>query len=211
MLLSASQALVGVNPLCAVVTVTGAAQDLRLVDTSKLKTQIVEKIGGAGIKHVEDEMGLVPRLVARIEGTLVPDTDKVVCRIQVALIRQVQLSRLLNLSVPAEVWQSRPMTVVAVKAGTAEMIASAVASRVEAFLNSYKTAATVAMLPSGVKSDRAAPTASAYPFVSSKSSQVFHRADCRWAQNIASDNRVGYKSQDEAVQAGKRPCKTCKP
>ncbi len=210
-LLSAGQALVGADPLCVALTVTGAGPDLRLVDTAKLKTQIVEKISGAGIKHVEDEVGLVPRLCARIEGTAVPDSDKVVCRAQVTLVRQVQLSRLLNLSVPAEVWQSRPMTMVAAKAGAAETIASAVASQVEAFLNSYKTAATVSTLPSSVKSDRAAPTASAYPFVSSKSSQVFHRADCRWAQNIASDNRVGYKSREEAVQAGKRPCKTCKP
>ena len=55
-----------------------------------------------------------------------------------------------------------------------------------------------------------APTAG-YPLVSSRNSQVFHRPDCRWVQNIAGGNLVGYRSRDEAVQAGKRPCKTCKP
>ncbi len=210
-LLSASQALVGADPLCVALAVTGAEQSLRLVDTPKLKTQIVGKISGAGIKHVEDERGLVPKLVARIEGTPVPDSDKVVCRVQVSLIRQVLLSRLLNLSVPAEVWQGRPVTVVAAKAGVAETVSSAVASQVEAFLDSYKTAATFSTLPAGVKADHAASAASGYSFIASKDSQVFHRPDCRWAQNIASDNRVGYKSRQEAAQAGKRPCKTCKP
>jgi len=43
-----------------------------------------------------------------------------------------------------------------------------------------------------------------YPFVASRSSTVFHRADCRWAQNIAAHNRVGYRTREEALQDGKR-------
>lgn len=49
------------------------------------------------------------------------------------------------------------------------------------------------------------------PYVASKSSSVFHSADCRMAGNIASDNLVGYNSREDAVAAGKRPCKTCNP
>ncbi len=210
-LLSAGQALVGVDRLGVVLAIHGVEQDVRLMDAPKLKGEIVEKLSGAGIKHVESETDYTPRLIIRIEGTPMPEGDKLVCRVQVSLIRYVLLVSQPSLPIPAEVWQGRPALAAVVKAGVAETISSAVTGQIETFLDGYRRAASLSTLSSGVKPDRAAPTASGYPFLSSKSSQVFHRPDCRWAQNIASDNRVGYKSREEAVQAGKRPCKTCKP
>jgi len=54
-------------------------------------------------------------------------------------------------------------------------------------------------------------TAIEYTYVASKSSNVFHRPDCRWAKNISPNNLVSYSSRDEAIKAGKKPCKSCKP
>ena len=53
--------------------------------------------------------------------------------------------------------------------------------------------------------------AASYKYVSSKNSQVFHRPNCRSAKRINPENLVGYNSKDEVIQAGKRPCKVCKP
>ncbi len=53
--------------------------------------------------------------------------------------------------------------------------------------------------------------AARYKYVSSKNSQVFHRPQCRSVKRIKPENLVGYNSKDEAIQAGKRPCKVCKP
>jgi len=50
-----------------------------------------------------------------------------------------------------------------------------------------------------------------YGYVASKNSKVFHKPGCRWATRIKPENLVGYSSKDEAVKAGKRPCKQCKP
>jgi hypothetical protein len=50
-----------------------------------------------------------------------------------------------------------------------------------------------------------------YRYVSSKNSQVFHSPQCRSAKRIKPENLVTYRSRDEAIQAGKRPCKVCKP
>lgn len=58
-------------------------------------------------------------------------------------------------------------------------------------------------------SEKAAPPATGY--LASANSQVFHKADCRSAANIAAKNLVRYNTRDEAVQAGKRPCAECKP
>lgn len=48
-------------------------------------------------------------------------------------------------------------------------------------------------------------------FTGSKGSDVFHKSQCRWASSIASENLVSYKSRQDAVKAGKRPCKQCNP
>lgn len=48
-------------------------------------------------------------------------------------------------------------------------------------------------------------------FMSSKSSKVFHRSGCRWAEGISQQNTEKYNSRQKAIDCGKRPCKTCKP
>jgi len=54
-------------------------------------------------------------------------------------------------------------------------------------------------------------TPAEYKYVASKNSKVFHLPGCRFAKRISPENLTGYKSRDEAVRAGKRACKLCKP
>jgi hypothetical protein len=48
-------------------------------------------------------------------------------------------------------------------------------------------------------------------YIASKNSSVFHRPDCSWVGRILPKNRIEYKTREEAIQAGKKPCKKCKP
>jgi hypothetical protein len=48
-------------------------------------------------------------------------------------------------------------------------------------------------------------------YVSSKNSKIFHKPDCTWVKNILPQNLVFYKTRDEAIAAGKQPCKKCQP
>lgn len=48
-------------------------------------------------------------------------------------------------------------------------------------------------------------------FVGSKSGKVFHLSSCRWSDGISQQNIENYTSRQEAIDRGKRPCKTCKP
>ena len=50
-----------------------------------------------------------------------------------------------------------------------------------------------------------------YKYVASKNSKIFHSPDCRSVKRISPENLIGYKTRDEAVIAGKRACKLCKP
>jgi len=44
-----------------------------------------------------------------------------------------------------------------------------------------------------------------------KKIQADFNGGCSSVKRISSDNLVGYKTRDEAINAGKRPCKLCKP
>ncbi|MHC4105811.1 MAG: Ada metal-binding domain-containing protein, partial [Planctomycetota bacterium] len=48
-------------------------------------------------------------------------------------------------------------------------------------------------------------------FVASKNSKVFHKAMCSSAKRIRPGNIVSYGTREKATEAGKRPCKICKP
>lgn len=46
-------------------------------------------------------------------------------------------------------------------------------------------------------------------FVSSKNSNKVHLSSCRWAKQIKPENRVCFKTLEEALGQGKEPDKTC--
>jgi endonuclease YncB( thermonuclease family) len=46
-------------------------------------------------------------------------------------------------------------------------------------------------------------------YLGSKSSKVFHKPDCRFARVISWKNVVKFKTLDDAVNEGRRPCKSC--
>lgn len=48
-------------------------------------------------------------------------------------------------------------------------------------------------------------------YIGNSNSKKFHLPDCRWAQEIAPQNRVEFRSREEAVKAGYVPCKVCRP
>ncbi len=54
-----------------------------------------------------------------------------------------------------------------------------------------------------------APNTVAY--VASSKREPFHRPECRWAQKISGSNLQSFQTRDEAIKAGHRPCKVCKP
>ena len=48
-------------------------------------------------------------------------------------------------------------------------------------------------------------------YVGSLQSDKFHYQSCRWAKEIANDNRVCFASREAAVGFGYVACKVCKP
>jgi len=217
-LVARNEVLTACDPLCAVVVAPKPGPGTPPADLSLLRSQVAEKLTAAGIQHVECRTGLTPRLVVSIELLAVPGGDRCVYRVQTALRRAVTFSNHRDLSVQAEVWRLSPIMEVVAADGLTETITATALMQVEAFIGAYKAAQRLAAPVAETQQDRPAAAAGqakgpdvSYSFVASKYSAVFHRPDCRWAQNIAKENLVGYMTRAEALKAGKRPCKSCKP
>lgn len=50
-----------------------------------------------------------------------------------------------------------------------------------------------------------------YLYLGNKRTKVFHHPWCKWAKRISSRNRVYFRAKGEAMEAGHRPCKVCRP
>ena len=48
-------------------------------------------------------------------------------------------------------------------------------------------------------------------FWASKNSDKYHQPSCKWAQKINPGNLVKFKTPEEAIKAGYKPCKVCQP
>jgi phosphatidylserine/phosphatidylglycerophosphate/cardiolipin synthase-like enzyme len=48
-------------------------------------------------------------------------------------------------------------------------------------------------------------------YVASKNSTVFHTPDCKWVKRIKEENKIWFKTREEALDKGYKPCKVCKP
>ncbi len=48
-------------------------------------------------------------------------------------------------------------------------------------------------------------------YVASKTSKIFHRADCYHVRRMNMAKAVNFKTRQEAIKTGRRPCKSCNP
>ena len=48
-------------------------------------------------------------------------------------------------------------------------------------------------------------------YVASANREPFHKITCRWADRISSRNLQTFATREQAIKAGHRPCKVCKP
>lgn len=46
-------------------------------------------------------------------------------------------------------------------------------------------------------------------FIGCKTSKVYHKPDCASVKKIKPENKISFKSEDEAKEAGYEPCKRC--
>lgn len=143
------------------------------------------------------------------------DDNLSVCFVQTCLTRIVCLPEDCSASFKAVVWETPPAVETfhrsAMRTGLEKIVSDQAKSFAHSFIVSNPRLLSDAdesrTSRGAVEQSEQAQSA----FVASKNSQVFHKPGCPFAQKIASKNLVNYNSRDEAIAAGKRPCKSCNP
>lgn len=165
-----------------------------------------------------------PALRVDINLLSLDNSQQHVFRVQTSLARSVHLATQPKLGFQADVWKEKAaMQEVSVQNMPATVTA-VVLAQVDSFIEDYRIAnppgrqpadandiAALITTPTRETKKPVKPTTAESKFVASKNSKVFHKATCSSAKRIKPGNLVSYGTREKAAEAGKRPCKICKP
>lgn len=223
----ANPALAGIEQLRVVIAATETDTNKARLDWKRLEAEVERKLQDTGIRICLPKEGATYRFATSadlgvyIEVLTLADLPQCVLRIQTSLARAVCLTQATGLFFKADVWKTEPVMQAVHISNMPGKVTNLVLQQVEAFLVAYLAAnppskqtpqadsAAGARQPKGESATK--PTALEQMYVASKNASVFHKPDCRWAKNISPANLVRYDSRDKALEAGKKPCKWCKP
>jgi hypothetical protein len=203
------------------------SQDIKETDLKQqdIRENIVKQLEQTGIKILPEQLwGTAPgrcRLKVLIKVYKPSDLKTFIYNLKVYFVQTVTLERIPEAKIDAVTWE---LTWLA--HGSKDRLTEAVPNNLKImtdnFIRDYNLANMKDNELSGNSESNAvsviAPkgqirsgVAISYKYVSSKNSKVFHSPNCRSAKRINPENLVGYNSKNEVMQAGKRPCKVCKP
>ncbi len=224
----AEQLLAGIDKLCVVITQLDDEPDKNGLNRNELETGIINKLKECGIKvtaGIEGDILEISELRVSIDMLKLEDLQQYVFHIQTSLARKAALPIRRHRYVKTDVWKTdAAMQAVSIKDMPAA-VTGVVLEQVDVFIHAYlavnqpgtgvSDVNDVNVVSVTAATKRAWPAEqrrpAGYRFVASKNSDVFHRPDCSSAKRIKPANLVGYNSRQEAIAAGKRPCKLCKP
>ncbi len=221
----ANPALTGIDNLF--VTIIHPDEEPNGLVWEKLKAQINNKLNEAGIKVFTPEPGvmyklpILPELIIRVDMLKLEQSQQYVFHIQTLLAKSIHIQTKPALRQKVDVWKTEPVMQVASIQNTPATVTNIVLEQTNTFITAYHDANPKYTTPSdpnpiGISrkelarpTDAAAPTKDTY--VASKKSRVFHKSTCSSAKRILPENLVHYKTRQDAIDDGKRPCKLCKP
>lgn len=226
-------ALAGIEKLYVVIVPSGAEPNEVGLDLNELDGKIKVRLDKNGIEAISEYISKghthklveIPELRVDIEMLRLDRPQKVVYRVQTSLAKEVYLQTEPPLCLKADVWQMEPVMRLVSAERMPTAITKEVVEQIDAFISACLTIKEYAGEESDIdnagKASRAAAQSEAksvgevreaeYQYVASKNSEVFHRPQCSSAKRIKSTNLVRYNNRAEAVEAGKRACKRCKP
>ena len=190
-----------------------------------IRENIVQQLEQAGIKILPGQLwGTAPgrcRLKVLVKVYKPSDLDTFIYNLKVYFVQTVALERIPEAKIDAVTWELAWLA-----HGSKNRLTEAVPTNLKImtdnFIRDYNLANPQDSELSGNSESNIVPitspqgqirsgVAARYRYVSSKNSKVFHSPQCRSVKRIKPENLVGYNSKEELIQAGKRPCKVCKP
>ena len=220
--------LTGIRQLYIVILPPDAEPNKDCLNWKNLEAAVESKISQSGIKiaqaiqreHILRSLA-IPELRIDINMLKTEEPVQYIFHIETSLAKKVYLTKDASQRIKVDLWK----TELAMQAVSAEAmpaaVTSAVLEQVEGFIHAYLAANPpnkrpsdsndISIVPKEQVKPAAESTPAEYEYVASKNGKVFHKPDCIWAKRIKPENLVNYSSRDEAINAGKKPCKQCNP
>lgn len=177
------------------------------------------------IENLEWRRADIPELRVNMHALDIEEHNSRVFSIQTSLAKKVCLSEQPKRHIKADVWKTDLTMKIILTEQMLQKVSDIIFEQTDAFITAYLIANNSNTLPAKANSTKPLSGKPDTPrdqrtqkqdtvevnFVASKKSKVFHKPDCPFARRISPENLVTYKTRDEAINAGKRPCKRCKP
>jgi hypothetical protein len=204
--------------------ITIAEDDLDKINPD-MKKVLLRHLKEKDVRNLKLRVANIPELRVDIEIITLDNSQQHVFRVQTSLARSVHLATQPKLGFRADVWKEKALMQSVSVQNMPSKVTKTVLEQVDAFIADYRLAnppgketadandiATVLPVVTPRQTTPVTkPTTATYKYVASKNSKVFHKPDCIWANRIKPANLVTFSTRDQAIQAGKRPCKQCKP
>jgi hypothetical protein len=213
-------ALAGIEPMCVVVVShnTEPNRAALLLKSVKRKTETDLKKAGIEVFIVPDENNPpeLPELRISVDIFRPDNSGRCFLHVQTSLAKLVYLDKDLAMSIKTDVWKIGPAMEVTSLENMQTVTMRMVSKQVAVFIHAC-VAANNADKSSGAGGTKtaAAPVAKSgsdeLHYVASKNGKAFHIPTCRSAARIKPENLVTYNTREDALAAGKNPCKQCKP
>lgn len=193
-------------------------------DQQKQKMAEVLERRGVSARNLRVYSVTVPEVIVRVSVLRGEGSGPCVYHVQTSFATEVSLRRP-RARQKAEIWRIDVPIGIADANECEAAVRAAAMGQVDAFIAEWKKAneqkgsadaekpATDAATSSSAKWNKEGGQGQKieYEYVASKNSKVFHKAGCRAAARISSENLIGFSSREEAINSGRRPCKMCKP
>lgn len=208
------ESLTGVKLITVHVNCSELAKEAGL-DEEEIQKNLSRRLDDAGIKVVRPQVWeTLPgrcRLRASITVHKPLHLEMLIYNLKVEFVQEVTLARLPQTTIDATTWE-RAWFAHSSRKLLAEAVPYNLMVLTDSFIKDHRQAnPRDGAQPDSETADNNPAAEPASGFIASKGSDVFHKHDCRWAQNITVDNLVNYNTREGALQAGKRPCKWCNP
>jgi hypothetical protein len=198
-------------------------ENSNLIDLEQIQKKCSGKLQKAGIKVTEDpdlrtwsNKSKIPVLKIRINVFEMNDSSNFIFHIKTSFSRLVTLTiNKEEILYKADVWESKSVMDCTLKQQLSENLNNAIMNQVDSFITEWSASNISEGTNTSVNKKEQLSGKSGrqveQKFVASKNGKVFHKPDCRSAARISAGNLVSYNSKEEAIAAGKRPCKQCNP
>jgi hypothetical protein len=209
--------LAGIDALHIIILHSDSEPNVDGLNWAELESKVTDRLEEAGIKQIDVVSGGLNVHELRVYVNLLElaQAGRYVFFVRTAIARAVRLN---DFQVPVfktDVWHTAASMQAVSQEDLSEDIIEAVLDQVDVFLHSCPPADSNNTPPAENQKEQTDPSVQSQEvvgkYVASKNSSVFHKPDCGSATRISQDNLVIYNTREEAIAAGKRPCKSCNP